>query len=112
MTPPRSAQHRSLTTDDYITIRDFMSKSELASRFEIEFQTKPEIFSAPGRVNLIGEHTDYNDGLVLPCAIGFYTHVAVSPRSDRKLVLRSTQFANRFEFELDRLPSRKLGSWC
>ena len=88
-----------------------MDSSELASRFEKEFQAKPEIFSAPGRVNLIGEHTDYNDGFVLPSAIGFYTSVAVSPRSDRKLLLRSTQFKEPFEFTLDSLPPR-LGQWC
>lgn len=95
----------------YITIREFMHSGELASRFEKEFQTRPEIFSAPGRVNLIGEHTDYNDGFVLPSAIGFYTSVAVSPRNDRKLLLRSTQFKEPFEFALDSLPPR-LGQWC
>jgi galactokinase len=89
-----------------------MTNSDLASRFEKEFQTKPEIFTAPGRVNLIGEHTDYNDGFVLPCAIGLYTYIAVSPRADRKLVLRSTQFDEKFEFELERLPPRRLSSWC
>ena len=88
-----------------------MHSGELASRFEKEFQRKPEIFSAPGRVNLIGEHTDYNDGFVLPSAIGFYTRVAVSPRTDRKLLLRSTQFSETFDFDLDNLPPR-LGQWC
>jgi galactokinase len=88
-----------------------MDSGELASRFEKEFQAEPEIFSAPGRVNLIGEHTDYNDGFVLPSAIGFYTSVAVSPRNDRKLLLRSTQFKEPFEFPLDSLPPR-LGQWC
>lgn len=40
------------------------------------------VVRAPGRVNLIGEHTDYNDGFVLPCAIGFATEVAIAPRRD------------------------------
>ena len=42
-------------------------------------------FSAPGRVNLIGEHTDYNDGFVLPCAINYHTVVAAGPRSDHQI---------------------------
>jgi galactokinase len=88
-----------------------MDRRDLVKRFEKEFQATPEIFSAPGRVNLIGEHTDYNDGFVLPSAIGFYTHAAVAPRSDRRLVLRSTEFADAFEFDLDNMPPRKAGQW-
>ena len=42
------------------------------------------IFCAPGRVNLIGEHTDYNDGFVMPCAIEFSTRVAIAPRPGRR----------------------------
>ena len=41
-----------------------------------------KMVQAPGRVNLIGEHTDYNDGFVLPCAINFHVIVAAAPRSD------------------------------
>jgi galactokinase len=89
-----------------------MNVSDLAEAFEKTFHATSQIFSAPGRVNLIGEHTDYNDGFVLPSAIGFYTHAALSPRSDRKLVLRSTEFDDPFEFDLDNLPLRRLGSWC
>jgi galactokinase len=85
---------------------------EFAQAFEQEFGALPEIFSAPGRVNLIGEHTDYNEGFVLPSAIGFYVRVAASPRPDRKLSLRSTGFSDKFEFDLDGLPSRKLFAWC
>jgi galactokinase len=61
---------------------------------------------------LIGEHTDYNDGFVLPCAIGFMTRVAIAPRDDRKLVFVSDGFADRFEFRLDKLPTVRLGAWC
>ncbi len=55
---------------------------------------------APGRVNLVGEHTDYNDGLVMPAAIGFYTWVAASPRSDGRLLLRSENYSDEIEFDL------------
>jgi galactokinase len=89
-----------------------MKSAELARHFEDLFGSQPLIFCAPGRVNLLGEHTDYNDGFVMPCAIGFSTRVAVSPRSDRKLVIRSEEFAEQFEFDLDNLPSRSAGVWC
>ncbi len=46
-------------------------------------QPADKVFTAPGRVNLIGEHTDYNDGFVLPVAIDFYTAIAASAREDR-----------------------------
>jgi len=52
--------------------------------FKAVFGAAPAIHvQAPGRVNLIGEHTDYNDGLVLPCAIGYRTLIAARPRPDR-----------------------------
>ncbi len=89
-----------------------MDAAEIAERFRKEFQAWPEICSAPGRVNLIGEHTDYNDGFVLPCAIGFSTQAAISPRTDHKLVLRSTEFEKPFEFDVLNLPDKPLGMWC
>jgi galactokinase len=89
-----------------------MTSAPVAQRFEEEFGTAPKLFAAPGRVNLIGEHTDYNDGFVLPCAIGFNTQVAIAPRADRKLVLLSQGFPERFEFDLEKLPQTRLGAWC
>ncbi|MBL0924382.1 MAG: galactokinase [Sphingomonadaceae bacterium] len=57
---------------------------------------------APGRVNLIGEHTDYNDGFVLPCAIGPSTMVAASPRADREVRIVAADFDNAVDtFNLD-----------
>jgi galactokinase len=61
----------------------------------------PRVFRAPGRVNLIGEHTDYNDGFVMPAAIDLSVFVQVSPREDRKLQIHSENFDDEIEFDLD-----------
>nr|WP_233267506.1 galactokinase [Paraglaciecola sp. L3A3] len=59
-------------------------------------------FQAPGRVNLIGEHTDYNDGFVLPCAIDYQTLVAVTPREDQIVRVVAVDYGNeKDEFALD-----------
>jgi len=80
--------------------------------FERRFGTQPRVFRAPGRVNLIGEHTDYNDGFVMPSALGLSTFVAIGPRTDRKLVIYSEEFPGHFEFDLDHLPETRTGAWC
>ncbi len=89
-----------------------MTEDHIKDKFFRLFNLQPNLFRAPGRVNLIGEHTDYNDGFVLPCAIGFQTWVAASARSDSKLVLHSENFPEKFEFDVSRLPTQKIGSWC
>src|SRR5215210_8376670 len=58
-------------------------------------------FRAPGRVNLIGEHTDYNDGFVMPAAIDLSTWVKVSPLEPRKLEILSENFGEEIEVDLD-----------
>jgi len=83
----------------------------LSSRFEQTYGTQPSIFRAPGRVNLIGEHTDYNDGFVMPAAIGFYTWVAVSPRSDRAIHVRSEEFDEALELSLQELSGPPRHHW-
>lgn len=77
--------------------------SLLDSVFETTFGTAPtRHFQAPGRVNLIGEHTDYNDGFVLPCAIDYQTLVAVTPRTDMTVRVVALDYANQQdEFNLD-----------
>jgi galactokinase len=89
-----------------------MTASELRQRFTDWAGVRPAIVSAPGRVNLIGEHTDYNDGFVMPCAIGFRTRVAAAVRQDRWLVIRSEQFSQECEFDLDHLPAAGAGMWA
>lgn len=65
---------------------------------------------APGRVNLIGEHTDYNDGFVLPCAIAPQTQVLATPRDDRRVTARSVSHEPA-SFYLDRLPETGGSGW-
>jgi galactokinase len=72
----------------------------LRTEFIERFSSAPEFFQAPGRVNLIGEHTDYNAGFVMPAAIQFYTTVAIAARSDRRLRVRSTNFAEELQADL------------
>ncbi|MFZ0296119.1 MAG: galactokinase [Candidatus Sulfotelmatobacter sp.] len=68
-----------------------MSAENLRSEFEKCFGTPCTIFRAPGRVNLIGEHTDYNDGFVMPAAIGFDTFVACAETSGGYISVQSLQ---------------------
>src|SRR5256885_15375789 len=85
---------------------------ELLTAFRSRFSTPgASIYRAPGRVNLIGEHTDYNEGFVLPAAIGFSCWVGIAPRSDRKLVLYSENFRETHEANLDEVEIRRAGHW-
>jgi galactokinase len=72
---------------------------------------EPRIFSAPGRVNLIGEHTDYNDGFALPMAIDRRTVVAAAKRNDRTVRVASKSFAKSEQFDLDRPGPPRRRSW-
>jgi galactokinase len=69
------------------------------------------VFRAPGRVNLIGEFTDYNAGLVMPAAVDLFTLVAVSKRQDRMLTMRSDNLCQRREFLLDDRSACAIGDW-
>ncbi|MFZ0821825.1 MAG: galactokinase [Candidatus Acidiferrales bacterium] len=74
--------------------------TDLKLTFERRFGARPRIFRAPGRTNLIGEHTDYNEGFVLPAAIDRWTWVAIAAREDRELHAHSEQFAETVGFDL------------
>ena len=69
------------------------------------------MFRAPGRVNLIGEHTDYNEGFVLPAAIGFSTWVTSAPRNDRIVSVYAENFSEQIEFDLDEPGPHAQGHW-
>lgn len=76
----------------------------VCSPFSSRFGHPPRwIVRAPGRVNLIGEHTDYNDGFVLPLAIDRAVWIALRPRDDRRVVVHSLDYNETSEFSLDQL---------
>jgi galactokinase len=75
------------------------------------YGVRPSIYRAPGRVNLIGEHTDYNEGFVMPAALDLYTYVAASPRSDRRLKVYSENLGEKCDFDLDSIQPGKSGHW-
>jgi galactokinase len=68
------------------------------------------VVRAPGRVNLIGEHTDYNDGLVLPAAIGLELRIALVPTDDGRVEITLDESGERDGFDLDQIGDKK-GAW-
>lgn len=75
------------------------------------FGAEPAVFLAPGRVNLIGEHTDYAGGFVMPAAIDFGTLAAISPRRDGRIVIWSENLHEEVSHPLDGLPKSGGGHW-
>jgi galactokinase len=69
-------------------------------------------FFAPGRVNLMGAHLDYNGGPVMPMAIDRGTFVALRPRADRRLRLASTVEPGEIDVSLEHPPAARTGTWC
>ena len=84
---------------------------DLAVEFAYRFGRTPTVSRAPGRVNLIGEHTDYNDGFVMPAALEFATLTAASQRPDRRLRVYSVILDETREFDLDSPPQGPTGEW-
>ncbi len=85
----------------------------LAQRFESAYGRPPAgVFAAPGRVNLIGEHTDYNGGLCLPMALPHATYAAVAPRSDRRVRVTSRQQDRPWSGSLADLRPGAVSGWA
>ena len=75
------------------------------------FHAAPAVYAAPGRVNLIGEHTDYAEGFVMPAAIDFATLAGISPRSDGKIVVYSENYGEERSFDAASLPASASKHW-
>ena len=89
-----------------------IATAPLSEFFEGLFGVEPSGFWAgPGRVNLIGEHTDYNDGLVLPFAIDRWAVAALRLRSDRTIRLATDYVDGVVETTLDRIGPAGLSGW-
>jgi galactokinase len=86
-------------------------ETQITQAFQARFGAAPTfVVRAPGRVNLIGEHTDYNDGFVMPMAIDRATWIALRPSGNRLVTVHALDFQECDTFDLDHL-ERKPGSW-
>ncbi|WP_231459628.1 MULTISPECIES: galactokinase [unclassified Pedobacter] len=87
-------------------------KSQLEEKFAEQYQKNADaVYFTPGRVNLIGEHIDYNGGLVMPCAITLGTWLAISPNNDGKFRFKSLNFNEQTEVESNVLHQKNGGLW-
>ena len=88
------------------------ARDTVLQAFSGAFGAEPSgVWSAPGRVNLMGEHTDYNSGLCLPIALPHRTYAAVGLRRDRRLRLRSLQSPEQYELGLDDVRAGNPSGW-
>jgi galactokinase len=85
---------------------------EIAAALRAELADALGVFAAPGRVNLIGEHTDYNQGLCLPIALPHATYVAVARRGDDRISVGSRQRDDAFESTLGELSPETIDGWA
>jgi galactokinase len=89
-----------------------MTVEELAETLSRRWNVQPELWaSAPGRVNILGEHTDYNQGFVLPAAIDRQIRIVASPREDRIVRVFSSDFNQSSEFELSEIERSSEAPW-
>src|SRR4026209_1190630 len=80
---------------------------KLNNFFQSVFGQIPLLVKSPGRINLIGEHTDYNDGYVLPAAINKSVYIAIQKRDDLKTHFFSTEFNEHYESDVERIVRAK-----
>lgn len=89
-----------------------MNKAEVSTLFAQQFNEAPSfVIASPGRINLIGEHVDYNSGFVLPAAIDKYMYVAVSKRNDHQIVLHAADISQHYQTSLDAALQRSNLGW-
>jgi len=89
-----------------------INSRSIHDEFVRRFGRSPKLFRAPGRINIIGGHTDYNEGFVLPTTTGLYTWIAIAPRDDRILRAFSRIFDSTEDIDLDQIKRRGDGQWC
>lgn len=99
--------------DDFLECSYFSMDRLKADTFQRTFHSPPELLSsAPGRINLIGEHTDYNNGYVLPAAIHLRTHFLMAPRPDDKVRIWAEDFREEESFDLKAIVPSESRRWA
>jgi galactokinase len=93
-------------------MNDLIQKEAFLSGFERHFGAPERLYRAPARTNIIGEHCDYNDGLVMPVNMALYTWLATKPRDDRMVRIIASGFDTPAEFDLDALHPEPGGGWA
>jgi galactokinase len=91
-----------------------MELSHLKDEFFKKYDNRtddPVIFFSPGRVNLIGEHTDYNNGFVFPCALNYGTYLLIRKRNDDHLVLNTLNFEFSDSMSINNIKKNESGEW-
>jgi galactokinase len=90
-----------------------MDIEEVSSFFQDTFGKPPvHVVRAPGRLELLGNHTDYNGGLVMSLAVDKYVYIAASPRNDAQIELASSSFPQRERFFIDRIEKNPATPWA
>lgn len=85
-----------------------MNTNNIQEKFSQMFGTAASLYRSPGRINIIGEHTDYNEGFVLPAAIDKAVYVAIAKRADEQVHLHATKYNETFQYDLsDIKPTEK-----
>lgn len=85
---------------------------DIQSRFLGIFKSEPLVIRAPGRINLIGEHTDYNDGFVMPAAVDKEIYFGIGASSNGKSVVYSVNYDERFEIDLNHPKAVSAPQWA
>lgn len=90
-----------------------MTTQELQAAFEQAYGRKADkMYFSPGRVNLIGEHTDYNGGCVFPCALSFGAWLLIAPNADKVLRFKSLNMPQTYEIPIDKIAPQPDKAWC
>ncbi len=84
-----------------------MINSSIVEEFIVRFNTIPRVFKSPGRINLIGEHTDYNEGFVLPAAIDYHMVLAMHPNNLKLFRFYSYDYSEYVEFDISNIQKSK-----
>jgi len=110
-TLPLRARRQKTERHPACSLARLVNLAQLQLAFRQRYGHEPRFFRAPGRVNLIGEHTDYNEGFVLPLAIDRATVVAGAARTDLLIRAYSLEVSEQIEFALDQTPQQPHGGW-